>query len=110
MSDAGPDAFLGVNRRAKNRDFGAREGSRAKKNVFQVASMNEHERTGLGLPIREVARLLNVHHKTVRRWIKLGYLGAFRASGPMENRARTSPGRIMVFAQTLNEFVKRRWL
>lgn len=33
------------------------------------------------LTVNQVADLLNVHHRTVRRWIKEGQLAAFKVGG-----------------------------
>jgi len=47
------------------------------KDKYVTYAKHTAEMNGM-LTVREVARMLNVHHNTVRRWSKLGVLRCFR--------------------------------
>jgi len=54
------------------------------------------------LPVREVARLLNIHSNTVRRWSDQGILKAYRVNHRGDRRFRYED--VVRFAESLRVF------
>ena len=64
--------------------------------------MEDTDDIALMLPVREVARLLNIHSNTVRRWSDQGILKAYRVNHRGDRRFRYED--IVDFAESLRAF------